>query len=115
MAEKSEKKPEAAPAAAEKPAAKAGLMGKTPVLLGAVMVLEAAVLFAGFKVLGGGPASAAGAELTTSEGDEGHGDGHGGKSGKASDKKKPVEHCYDCVGYLARARLDYQPDLPDSS
>ena len=95
MAEKSEKKPEAAPAAAgDKPAGKPGLMGRTPVLLGAVMVLEAAVLFAGFKMLGGGPSSAAGAELTTSDGDEGHdghGDGHGGKSGKAGDKKKPVE------------------------
>jgi flagellar basal body-associated protein FliL len=92
MAEKAEKKSEAAPAAAgDKPAAKAGLMSRTPVLLGAVMVLEAAVLFAGFKMLGGGPSSAAGAELTTSEGDEGHGDAHGGKSGKASDKKKPVE------------------------
>ena len=95
MAEKSEKKPEAAPAAAgEKPAAKGGLMGRTPVLLGVVMVLEAAVLFGGFKMLGGGPSSASGAELTTSEGDDahdGHGEGHGGKSGRAGDKKKPVE------------------------
>jgi len=90
MAEKSEKKPEAAPAA-DKPAAKAGVMSRTPVMLGAVMLLEAVVLFAGFKVLGGNPSSAAGAELTTSETDEGHGDGHGGKPGKAGDKKKPVE------------------------
>jgi flagellar basal body-associated protein FliL len=97
MADKAEKKPEAAPSAAgDKPAAKPGLMGRTPVLLGAVMVLEAAVLFAGFKMLGGNPSSAAGADLTTSEADEGPGEGHGdshggGKPGKAADKKKPVE------------------------
>jgi flagellar basal body-associated protein FliL len=95
MAEKPEKKPEApAPGAAEKSTAKPGLLGKTPVLLGAVMVLEAAVLFAGFKMLGGNPSSAAGAELTTSEGDDPHADPHGdghGKPGKAGDKKKSVE------------------------
>ena len=61
-------------------------------LLGAVMLLEAAVLFAGFKMLGGGgPSTAAGAELSTSEGND-HGDGHGGgKAGKSADKKKPIE------------------------
>jgi flagellar basal body-associated protein FliL len=95
MAEKPEKKPETpAPGAAEKSPAKPGLLGKTPVLLGAVMVLEAAVLFAGFKMLGGNPSSAAGAELTTSEGDDTHADPHGdvhGKPGKAGDKKKSVE------------------------
>src|SRR5678815_2292221 len=74
MAEKAEKKPDAAPAApaaggaaGAAPAAKDGhgaakggggigaLLGKTPVMLGGVMILEAAVLFAGFKFLGGGP------------------------------------------------------------
>ena len=82
MAEKAEKKPDAAagapaagggaagaaPAAAKDAhgAAKAagggggaggiaGLLGKTPVMLGGVMILEAVVLFAGFKFLGGGP------------------------------------------------------------
>ena len=92
MAEKSEKKPEAP--AADKSPAKGGLMRRTPVLLGAVMVLEAAVLLAGFKMLGGGgPSTAAGAELATGEGDDPRGDGHGethGKSGK-SEKKKSVE------------------------
>src|SRR5689334_17457762 len=86
MAEKAEKKPDGAAAGA---AAKlddkksspgkggkgdaggggiGGLLGKTPVLLGAVMVIEAVVLFAGMKFLGAGahPATAAinGAELT---------------------------------------------------
>src|SRR5215213_6767061 len=93
MAEKPEKKPQSpAPGATDKPPAKAGLLGRTPVLLGTVMLLEAAVLFAGFKVLGGGgPSTAAGAELSTSEGDD-RGDGHGGgKGGKSTDKKKPIE------------------------
>lgn len=35
-----------------------GLLTKLPVLLGGVMVLEAITLFAGFKMLGGGPAEA---------------------------------------------------------
>jgi flagellar basal body-associated protein FliL len=69
MAEKAEKKPEAgggaekkdsrpssAPAADGAAAAKGGgitaLLGKTPVMLGGVMLLEAIVLFAGFKFLG---------------------------------------------------------------
>jgi flagellar basal body-associated protein FliL len=77
MAEKAEKKPDAAPAKADekKPApskasaAKAesgGLLAKTPVLIGGVMIIEAVVLFAGFKfLLGSAPKTAAGAELAT--------------------------------------------------
>lgn len=86
MAEKPEKKPDTPPApASEKAPANRGVLGKTPVLLGTVMLLEAAVLFAGFKILGGGgPASAAGADLAMSD-DEGHGSKGGG------DKKKSVE------------------------
>lgn len=104
MAEKADKKPDPAPAvgapaaagaAPRKAPGKLGLLKKTPVLLGAVMVLEAVVLFAGFKMLGGGaPANAAGAELATTEGEEGAHDGHGGPAdapGKSSDKKKSVE------------------------
>jgi hypothetical protein len=81
MADKAEKKPEApaaaapaAPAAEKKEgaahggAAKAGILGKLPVLLGGVMIIEAAVLFAGFKFLGSGaPRAAEGAELTEGE------------------------------------------------
>ncbi len=122
MAEEAKKKPDAA---AEKGADKkdghgekaagggmGALMGKLPVLLGGVMIIEAVVLFAGFKFLGGGaPRSAAGAELvaeeshgeSTEEGhgdakaDEGHGDakaegGHGdSKAPVKIDKKKTVE------------------------
>jgi flagellar basal body-associated protein FliL len=77
MAEKPAKAAEAAPAAkkegtpAEKPAAGAaggggGLFTKLPVLLGGAMIIEAVVLFAGFKFLGGGgPKNANGADLTT--------------------------------------------------
>jgi flagellar basal body-associated protein FliL len=85
-------------AAAGKAAAGGGLMTKTPVLLGGVMILEAAVLFAGFKFLGGGhPASAAGAELTTEEKVESteaggeKGEGKEGAPAKPVDRKKSVE------------------------
>jgi flagellar basal body-associated protein FliL len=96
MADKPEKKPEAAPAADKKDAPKAahgggggkgGLLSKTPVLMGIAMVLEAVVLFAGFKFLGGGPKPAAGAETAEHDGGE-HGDGHGGG---ADGKEKPKE------------------------
>jgi flagellar basal body-associated protein FliL len=93
MSEKAEKKADAAAAAAapaaaagEKKAgekeAKGGLMSKTPVLLGGVMLIEAVVLFAGFKVLGGHAQQAPGAELQT----EAKLDEHG-KPIKPSDKK----------------------------
>ncbi len=45
-----------------KPGGIKGLLGKLPVLIGGVMVLEAVVLFAGFKMLGGGADHAAAAE-----------------------------------------------------
>jgi flagellar basal body-associated protein FliL len=106
MAEKAEKKPDAAPPAA-KPAAAAeekhdsggkkggGLLSKMPVLLGIVMILEAVVLFAGFKFLGAGAKPAAGAELTvptteSSEGGKSDGGEGGEKGGAATDKKKTV-------------------------
>src|SRR4051794_9022038 len=91
MAEKPDKKPDAAAAAADKAAAaKRGLLSKTPVLLGAVMLLEALVLFAGFKMLSGGPQHAVGAELASP--DEGESDGHGGRvEGKGSAKAKTIE------------------------
>lgn len=69
MAEKTEKKPEgggggrpaaAAPAAPEK---SGGLLTKLPVLLTGVMLLEAVVLFAGFKLLGGKPQQASAADV----------------------------------------------------
>src|SRR5262245_51886317 len=105
MAEKTEKKDEKAPA--EPPAEKkeasgkkgggaGGLLSKTPVMLGIVMILEAIVLFAGFKFLGAGAKSAAGADLTTdtSHDDGSHGSskdaGHGEDGKPAVDKKKPV-------------------------
>src|SRR5207237_2308285 len=86
-------KPEAAhaaPADKQKTGA-AGLLSKTPVLFGGVMLLEAVVLFGGFKFIGGGkPAPAGAAELSTSdhEGHDGH-DGHGEKS--SGDRRKTAE------------------------
>jgi len=81
MAEK-EKKPDAAAPADKKPAAKAeaapaaapataakasggGLLTKMPVLLGGAMLIEAVVLFAGFKFISGGAKNANAADLTT--------------------------------------------------
>lgn len=104
MAEKAEKKPDAAPAAAPakgEPAAAGkkggggagGLLAKTPVLLGGVMLVEAVVLFAGFKFLGGG-AKPAGADVVVHEDEAGEHGGmageHGG-GGAAGKKKKTVE------------------------
>jgi flagellar basal body-associated protein FliL len=85
MAEKAEKKADAAPAAPAPAAAPAaggaaaghgaakkggggigGLLAKTPVMLGGVMILEAVVLFAGFKFLGAGP-KPAGADIVSAE------------------------------------------------
>jgi flagellar basal body-associated protein FliL len=87
MAEKAEKKEGAAEKGAEKGAApkeaaeksakSGGLMAKTPVVLGIVMVVEAVLLLAGVKMLGGGPKTVAGADTaTTSEAHDG-GDAHG--------------------------------------
>jgi flagellar basal body-associated protein FliL len=110
MAEQAAKKPDAAAAATAKEAAApaggdkkdhapkkggdgGGLLSKTPVLLGIVMILEAIVLFAGFKFLGGGPKQASAVDLSKDEGHgggehgDGHGDGHGGGEGHA----KPVD------------------------
>jgi flagellar basal body-associated protein FliL len=103
MAEKTEKKPEAAASGEKKdpksaPAAKAaapvagagkggGFMTKMPVLLGGVMILEAVVLFAGFKFLGSGAKNANAADLTT---DISKKDDDGDKTGPA-DAGKTVE------------------------
>jgi flagellar basal body-associated protein FliL len=62
---KGEAAPAAAPAEGEAKGGGIGaLLGKTPVILGAVMLIEAVVLFAGFKFLGAG-AKSANADLTT--------------------------------------------------
>jgi flagellar basal body-associated protein FliL len=99
MADKEEKKDKKAEASAEKHDDKkpsGGLLSKTPVLIGGIMLVEAVVLFAGFKFLmGGGPTVATGAELV----EEGHdapaddkhgGGGHGASSG-STDKSRVVE------------------------
>ncbi len=100
MAVKTEKKPDAAAApGAEKKDAKpakgagGGLLTKTPVLMGGVMLIEAVVLFAGFKFLGAGAPPADAANVAhLDEGGSGD-DGHGGEDGKrvAVDRKKTVE------------------------
>jgi flagellar basal body-associated protein FliL len=93
MADKAEKKPDAAAAApaaggaagAAAPAAGkdghgaaakggggiGGLLAKTPIMLGGVMILEAAVLFAGFKFLGGGPKPVGASVITEAPAEKG--------------------------------------------
>lgn len=63
-----------------------GLLGKTPVLMGIVMLLEAGVLFAGFKFLGGGPKPAAAADAAHPDGKDAH-----AAAGGKKDKKNTVE------------------------
>jgi flagellar basal body-associated protein FliL len=54
-----------------------GMLSRTPVMLGGVMVIEAVVLFGGFKFLGGGkPQVVVGADLVTNQAGD-HSDGHG--------------------------------------
>src|SRR5687768_10678702 len=120
MAEKADKKPDAAPAApaaaaAGAPAKKGGIGGmltKTPVMLGGVMILEAAVLFAGFKFLGGGAHSANATvhlETQPKKGEDGKetGKGHGGKTVelavvdfKAQNKQTGNTFIYDVSVYI---------------
>ncbi len=100
-----EKKPAAAdekkPAAGKAEHAKGGgLLAKTPMVVGAVMVVEAVILFAGFKFLGGGPRNAAaGIDMVEgaapAAGEKGEGKGgeakEGGAKGGAKDQKANVE------------------------
>ena len=98
-----EKKPaEAAPAKGdahgEKDAGKkgGGLLTKLPVLLGGVMIIEALVLFVGFRFIAGGPKASQGAELAVpAEGAAAKGEkgekGEGGAAAGAADEKKSVE------------------------
>ena len=81
MAEEAKKKPDAAGgaggdnSAGGKSAGGGGIgamLARTPILLGAVMLIEAAVLFAGFKFLGGGPQVVAGADLVQPDTAEGN-------------------------------------------
>ncbi|MBC8109378.1 MAG: hypothetical protein H7Z14_22530 [Anaerolineae bacterium] len=137
MSDKAEKKPDAAPAAAPadkkdagaKPAAGAaapaaagggigGMLSKTPVLLGGVMIIEAVVLFAGMKFLGGSPKAAAGAEVASAV-DE-HGDGHGAAAGEHGEKgagvannKKSIE--IEVLSFRAPNKLSGRTFLYDVS
>ena len=101
MAEKAEKKADAkgaaaAPAAAAdghgaEAAAKSGggLLKSTPVLLGVVMLMEAVVLVAGLKMLGGGPKQSD-AAIATGEAPEK--DTHGEAKPDAHGDAKPDAH-----------------------
>jgi flagellar basal body-associated protein FliL len=70
--------------------ASGGLLRSTPMLLGVVMLVEALVLFAGFKMFSGSPHAAQASDVAGDEEGDSHGDGHGGAPAKI-DKKKLVE------------------------
>ena len=127
MAEKVEKKPDAAGGAAgadrkdhgkekETPAAASGggaggFLTKMPVLLGGVMIIEAVVLFAGFKFLGGAPRTAAGAELAMQTTSDGKSDGK--DDAKSTDDKSTVE--IQVVDFRAPNKLSGRTFLYDVS
>jgi flagellar basal body-associated protein FliL len=68
-----------------------GLLKSTPMLLGVVMLVEAVVLFAGFKMFNGSPHAAQASDVSGDEEGGGHGEGgHGGGTVKV-DKKKVIE------------------------
>src|SRR5688500_15615252 len=100
MADKADKKPDAAAAGGGRDAPaggaapekkKGGFLARTPVMLGGVMLLEAAVLFAGFKFLGSGPAHAGGATIMTTDPAAKGGAGAGAGATGAGGKKKTAE------------------------
>ena len=99
MSDKPDKKPDAAAAkdGAKKEGAAAdkkggGLLTKLPVLLGGVMIIEAVVLFAGFKFLGSSAKAAQGAEIATEGATKGEkGDKADGTAAATPDAKKTVE------------------------
>src|SRR5215204_4834275 len=64
------------------------LLKSTPMLLGVVMLVEALVLFAGFKMFSGSPRSAQASDVAGDE-EGAQGNGHGGPI--KADKKKLVE------------------------
>ena len=99
MSDKAEKKPDAAKEPAkkegadhEKKAGGGGLFTKLPVLLGGVMLIEAVVLFAGFKFLGAGAKPTQGAEIVGADAGKGEkGDKADAAAGGAGDAKKTAE------------------------
>ena len=118
MAEQS-KRADAAPAGGDKKdgaklagagGGAAGLLTKTPVLLGAVMLLEAIVLFGAFKMLAGSPTPASGADLANHDGG---GNGLGGKGDPGSPKNRSVE--INVVNFKAPNKLSGRTFLYDVS
>src|SRR5579872_6584060 len=115
MAEK-EKKPDAAAKDEKKPAAKAeaapaatpaaaaakggGFLTKLPVLMGGAMLIEAVVLFAGFKFLNGGAKNANAADLTTPVVKK-----EGGAEGADGEKAAPTDASTTAEIQLLEARF----------
>src|SRR3954471_15451033 len=107
----SDKKPDKKDAAAEgeKPEASGGgIMTKLPVLLGGVMVIEAVILFAGFKMFGGAPKQATAAELSKEDakGDGAKGEkGEKGEGGKGAADKKAISEIHVVDDYRSPNKM----------
>jgi flagellar basal body-associated protein FliL len=121
MADKPKKESEALAAAAgdkgaaKTPGAKGGAMGtllaKTPIILGGVMLIEAVVLFAGFKFVGGGtPKTVQGADLVK----DATGGAEGAEAGKAPEAKKRLSEI-NLVDFKALNKLGGHSFLYDVS
>src|SRR3954469_2136180 len=70
--------------------ASGGLLRSTPALLGVVMLVEALVLFAGFKMFSGAPQSGQAADAASDD-EEGHSEGGHGESAHGEHGKGPVK------------------------
>jgi flagellar basal body-associated protein FliL len=125
MADKAhDRKPDPAPAAPAEKKPSGGLLQKTPVVMGAVMIVEAFVLFAGFKILGGSPKHAVAIELSTGEkGVDGKGIDAGGNKKKlieinivdfkAPNTQNGRRYIYD-VSIVAAARGEHEQKVRDA-
>ena len=83
-----------------------GILTKTPVLLGGAMLIEAVVLFAGFKFITGGAKNANAADLTTPVKKE---DGADGDKSAATDSST---HRRNPVARIAVPQQTQRQDIP---
>jgi flagellar basal body-associated protein FliL len=120
-AKKPEKKAEAPAAYAEKKGDHkekekgGGLLSKMPVLLGGAMIIEAVVLFAGFKFLGSGahPAAASPTDLVTTDKGDAKADGGEAKDGDGKPVKKGKTVEVEVVSFKAPNKMTGRTYLYD--
>ncbi len=101
------------------------LLTKLPVLLGGVMVIEGAILFGAFKMMGSKPAATEGAELHAAEGEHAEGDdggdvesaeaagGEGEKEKGPAPKKKNLRYSMPLIEFRAPNKVSGKMYLYD--